>query len=108
MASKLKLLRQAFRHKGFVSKIPTLFVMVKAIIKKEYKPGYKNVIVPALVLAYIISPIDIIPDWIPLIGALDDLALIALAMPMLMKELEAFEAWQEQKKNIKTIDAEPV
>lgn len=32
----------------------------------------------ALGLLYILSPYDLIPDWIPVIGVMDDLALTAL------------------------------
>ena len=64
-------------------------------------------IVPGLVLLYFVSPIDIIPDWIPIIGYFDDLALIALAIPMLITEAEKFIAWETaQKGSGKVIDAE--
>jgi uncharacterized membrane protein YkvA (DUF1232 family) len=28
---------------------------------------------------YVLSPVDVLPDWLPLVGALDDLTLVALA-----------------------------
>lgn len=87
--SKIALAKEAFKHKGFIRKIPVIIRMVKSIMSKNgYKPEFKNVILPALVIVYLISPLDIIPDWIPLIGVLDDLALLALAMPMLISEAE--------------------
>lgn len=74
--------------------------MVKSTMSKGgYKPEFKNVILPALVLVYLISPLDIIPDWIPVIGVLDDLALLALAMPMLITEAEKFVAWEVSLKS---------
>ena len=77
--------------------------------KNGYKPEFKNVILPALVIVYLISPLDIIPDWIPLIGVLDDLALLALAMPMLISEAEKFVAWEESlKSDQKILEAEIV
>lgn len=108
MASKFTLFKEVVKHRGFIGKLPTLVRMVKAIMKKQYKPKTKNILVPALVVAYIISPIDILPDWIPVIGALDDIVLIALTMPMLMEELHAYSEWEERQRNIKTIDAEVV
>ncbi len=45
----------------------------------------------ALVVAYALSPIDLIPDFIPILGYLDDLILIplgiALAVRMIPKEI---------------------
>ena len=36
---------------------------------------------------YVISPIDLIPDWIPLLGFLDDVVLVPVAMRWLLKRL---------------------
>ena len=108
--SKIALAKEAFKHKGFIRKSPVIIRMVKSIMSKNgYKPEFKNVILPALVIVYLISPLDIIPDWIPLIGVLDDLALLALAMPMLISEAEKFVAWEESlKSDQKILEAEIV
>lgn len=105
--SKLQLAREAFKHKGFIPKIPYIFRMLKAIFKKEYKPEYKNVIVPALVIIYLISPLNISTEWIPFLGQIDDIALISLALPMLMKEVDRFIVWEAKKQqNPEITDAE--
>jgi len=97
--SKIALAKEAFRHKGFIAKIPVIIRMVKSGMSKNgYKPSYKNVILPGLVLVYLISPIDVLPDWIPLIGVMDDLALLAFAIPMLIREAEKFVAWETETK----------
>lgn len=45
---------------------------------KLSRPG--NKLVAALALLYLISPIDLLPDWLfPIIGWLDDLGVIGLA-----------------------------
>lgn len=42
----------------------------------------------ALVAAfYVISPLDVIPDWLALLGIADDVTLIALGVPLLLKLL---------------------
>ena len=45
------------------------------------------------VLAYAISPIDLIPDFIPVIGLLDDLILVPLGVAMVIK-LTPQPLWQ--------------
>ncbi|HAY3561214.1 TPA: DUF1232 domain-containing protein [Elizabethkingia meningoseptica] len=105
--SKIRLIQEAFRHKGFIQKLPDLFRMVKFISKGDYKPDLKGFILPGLALIYAISPIDVIPDWFPIVGQMDDLAVLALAMPALMKEVEKFLIWEDGIKNgMKTIDVE--
>ncbi len=102
--SKVQLAREAFKHKGFIRKIPVIVRMIKSATKRGgYKPQYKNVVLPGLVLVYLISPIDIIPDLIPVLGMLDDLALLALALPMLVTEAEKFVAWEQSNKEMSNI-----
>lgn len=38
-------------------------------------------------LAYLISPIDLIPDWIPLLGVVDDVVLLPLAVRWMITRL---------------------
>jgi uncharacterized membrane protein YkvA (DUF1232 family) len=46
---------------------------------------------PAVLLLalYLISPLDVLPDWIPLLGIVDDLVLIPLVMRFLLARLPA-------------------
>jgi len=40
----------------------------------------------AILLAlYVVSPIDILPDWLVLLGIVDDVTLLALGIPALLK-----------------------
>ncbi len=94
--SKLKLAQEAIKHKGFLQKIPSVYRMFKLWYRGEYKMKFTDVLIPALALIYVISPIDFIPDFVPVIGALDDLAILALAIPLLMKEVDKFLLWESQ------------
>jgi len=48
-----------------------------AVFRAKDTPRYVKLIL-LLGLAYIVSPWDVIPDWLPVIGVLDDFALAAL------------------------------
>ena len=37
--------------------------------------------------AYIVSPFDLIPDWMPLLGAIDDVAIMVLAIDVFLEGL---------------------
>jgi uncharacterized membrane protein YkvA (DUF1232 family) len=43
----------------------------------------------ALIVLYVISPIDLIPDFIPGLGVLDDVVLVPMAIRWLLKRLPA-------------------
>lgn len=40
-----------------------------------------------LLLGYLISPFDLLPDWLPLLGVADDVAIAALLIPFLLNRL---------------------
>ena len=43
----------------------------------------------ALLVLYLLSPIDLLPDFIPLLGVVDDLVLIPLAVRYMLRRLPA-------------------
>jgi len=49
-------------------------------------------------LMYFLSPIDAIPDFIPVFGMLDDIAVLAWVMKTLDGELSAFRAWRDAQR----------
>lgn len=59
------------------------------LLRDPRTPGWVKLI-PTLVLLYILSPIDFLPDLgIPGIGVLDDLVLLLLALRMLLDRAPA-------------------
>ena len=62
----------------------TIYLILKdPVISRSLK--LRTVIGPALIFAYIISPIDIIPDFIPISGWLDDLVIVPLGLALVRK-----------------------
>ena len=49
-------------------------------------PGWLKV-GTAMVVLYLVSPIDLIPDFIPFFGVMDDMILVPLAIRQLLKRL---------------------
>jgi uncharacterized membrane protein YkvA (DUF1232 family) len=54
------------------------------LLRDRRMPVLVKAVIPALV-AYLLMPLDIIPDFIPVIGQLDDLLLIALAVGVIFR-----------------------
>lgn len=69
-------------------------------------PWYVKIIAAA-VAGYALSPIDLIPDFLPVIGYLDDLLLIPLGIALCLKLLRP-ELMNEFRAKATEIDVRPV
>ena len=67
--------------------IKELFLFIRNVANDDRIPAKDKKII-LVILALIISPIDIIPDWIPVIGVLDDFVLLAVVLDYFFNHLE--------------------
>jgi uncharacterized membrane protein YkvA (DUF1232 family) len=73
----------------------TLVRLVRRYISGEYREVQTSTIVAGLaVLLYVLSPIDLVPDFIPVLGFLDDLSLISWFVSKFQDELVRFRDWE--------------
>ena len=68
------------RAKKLKTDIPAVFLA----LKEKRTPWYAKIIA-AVVVVYALSPIDLIPDFIPVLGYLDDLLLLPLLVALTVK-----------------------
>ena len=73
--------------------IPAVFLA----LKDKKTPWYAKLFA-ALTVAYALSPIDLIPDFIPVLGYLDDLILLPLLVALTVKFIprDVFAAYRQQ------------
>lgn len=82
--------------KEILEKLQLLFEVLQAWYKGTYKEIPKGSIIMIIAsILYFVSPVDLIPDFIPVIGLVDDAAVIAFAIKQLSADLEKFKVWKE-------------
>ena len=81
----------------FARKIKLFFSLLK-----DYKNGsYREIpwtTIAAVIgsLLYVFSPIDLLPDFIPFLGLMDDAAVIMICLQGIGQDLKKYEIWKER------------
>ena len=65
-------------------------------VNEKYKLPPASVAMIGGGLLYFILPVDLIPDFIPVIGYLDDLAVLTTIMNSLHTEIREYRIWKEK------------
>jgi len=72
-----------------------LYLLIKDYWKGEYREVSPwSILVFIAGIIYVISPIDIIPDFLPLVGQIDDALILVLCMYFLEKDLHKYKEWK--------------
>lgn len=87
--------------KKFVKDASTLL----SLVKDCWSGAYRQIpvwVIGAVVFAllYVLSPIDMIPDFIPVIGLVDDAAVLALCLSLIEKDIQKYQLWRKTPKQI--------
>ena len=88
------------------SKISRLGVNLRVIIRliKAYANGsyrelpWKSLVALVSGVVYFLMPVDLLPDFIPFTGFLDDFTVIMLLSGVFQQDIEDFLIWEENKK----------
>lgn len=77
---------------------PYLLAMLRLV--RDYQTGdYLDTPKPKLLIViaaiiYFVSPFDVIPDYLPVLGHIDDAFVVSLALKSVRAELDTFMAWE--------------
>jgi uncharacterized membrane protein YkvA (DUF1232 family) len=82
----------------FADTWPYLMAMIR-LLRDYHRAEYRDIsesnlhtIIAAIL--YFVSPFDVIPDWVPVLGHIDDAFVVSLALKSARADLDTFMAWE--------------
>ena len=82
----------------YLAYIPLFLDMLKSYVAGEYKElPTGSLIAICAVLLYFVSPIDLIPDFIPVLGYVDDIGVILASLTLVKSDLDIYKNWRKNK-----------
>lgn len=80
----------------FTEQVSTLIRMIRAYFSGQYTElPWKSLIMFAAALIYFITPIDMIPDFIPALGFTDDVAIVYWVFRNFKDDIDRFKLWEQ-------------
>lgn len=78
------------------------FRIMTSMLKDYWSGDYRDVpwgVLAAIVAAllYVLSPVDLIPDIIPVIGFIDDAVVMAFCLNMVGRDINDYENWKKTR-----------
>ena len=73
--------------------------LIRAYYAGEYREiSWRSLVVIIAGTLYFVSPYDFIPDWIPILGLIDDAFVIGLVLKSVKDDIDAFMEWETSQK----------
>ena len=72
-------------------------LLFKMVADKDFKISGTAYLAIAGALAYVVLPIDVIPDFIPGVGFLDDMFVIGVVMKSITDEIESYKVFLHEQ-----------
>ena len=95
-------IKQQLENDGGLERYTNDLLLLMSLIKDYYQGNYRNIpyktISAGVVgLLYLINPIDIIPDFIPFIGQIDDALVLKFCLKLMEKDLVKYKTWKNEQ-----------
>ncbi len=83
--------------KRFLHDIKDLFSLLKDFSSGRYREvPWLTVAAVAAALLYILNPFDVIPDFIPVVGQIDDALVVSVCLYLIEEDLEKYRKWKKE------------
>jgi uncharacterized membrane protein YkvA (DUF1232 family) len=76
-----------------------------SVVKDYWSGAYRQIpfgVIGAIVFAliYVFNPLDLIPDVLPIIGQVDDAAVVAACLILVEHDLRGYQQWKQSRKKL--------
>jgi uncharacterized membrane protein YkvA (DUF1232 family) len=97
--NKSEEIRRQFEAEGPLSKFVDDCKLLLAAVKDYWHGKYRRIpywSIAAIVVAllYVLNPFDLIPDFIPVFGQIDDAAVVAACLLLVRQDLHKYKRWK--------------
>lgn len=90
-----KLAKDPMFYRDIIDELSKMLRFAKDILSGRYKVDAATIAIVVGALAYVLSPLDAVPDVIPVVGLLDDATVLTIAFRQLSGKIADWEAQRE-------------
>lgn len=92
--------RKAERNRHRLEKIldglHSLFRLIGAWLRGRYHVvPWRTMVLSIAAVIYFVNPLDIVPDFLPMFGFLDDAGVLAFVLQSIRKDIDRFLEWEQ-------------
>lgn len=96
LSNEGKITDRSKRWEKYKDQIKLLFEMLRDYKKGNYNDTpWRSVAGITFALLYILNPLDLVPDFIPFIGLLDDLTVFTITLNLIGKDFDNYKMWRK-------------
>ncbi len=104
VVNKSEELQKKFGAKGPLARFIEDGQLLIAIVKDYWSGAYRQIPYGSIAsivftLIYVLNPFDIVPDMLPLIGQLDDVAIMGACLVLVEQDLHKYKDWKLEEKS---------
>ena len=105
VVSRSEEIQRKFSAKGPLARFVEDGKLLIAIVKDYWAGAYRQVPYGAIAsivftLIYVLNPFDLVPDMLPLIGQLDDVAVLGAGLILVEQDLHKYKVWKQGQAKI--------
>ncbi|WP_201550656.1 YkvA family protein [Psychrobacter fjordensis] len=95
-------LQEKIKDSSHLERFAKDLMLFMSLLKDYYKGNYrkvpyKTISAGVVGLIYTLNPIDIIPDFIPFIGHIDDALVLGFCLKLIEKDLKKYQIWKNSQ-----------